>query len=260
MTQSGKLYLICDCWGTTQLQLVESKKVRKDGRVVFYGPFTETDRVNRNNRIYPDEVMRPEFNRLTKLASEGRLMGEADHPSDSVIHLQGVSHRLTRLWWDDHRPNVGWCECVTTNTPNGMVIEGLLQDGVPVGISSRGVGSGSMNRSGNLVISESFRLVTGDVVGDPSYQEAWMSMKESVLNDRQTGRKRFSLNGLNLTKDPLPIVSTRIEEAIESKCLPIDDEPLMPKEVVANGITSSMAMEDVLVFVASKAASAIKRR
>ena len=258
MSESKKLYLICDCWGPTQLQFVESKKTKRDGRVVFYGPFTETDRANRNNRIYPDNVMRPEFNRLAKLASEGKLMGEADHPSDSVIHIQGVSHRIMRMWWDDHRPNVGWCECITTSTANGMILEGLLNDGVPIGISSRGVGSGAMNRNGNLVISEGFRLVTGDIVGDPSYQEAWMNIKESVENDIKVGRKRFSLNGIEIHTEakPLPIVSTRIEEAIEAKCLPIVDTP---DPLPVGGVIEKVSLEHVLAFAASAAAKAIKK-
>lgn len=250
-----QLYLICDCWGQTSMQLVENKKTRRDGRIVFYGPFTETDRENRNRRIYPDDVMRPEFNRLSKLASEGRLSGEADHPSDSIVHTQAISHRITRLWWDDHRPNVGWCECVTTNTPNGMVIEGLLTDGVPLGISSRGVGSGSVDRDGRLIISDGFRAITGDVVADPSYQEAWMSMKESVGNDIATGRKRFSLNGIKIENSAVPVVKVNIDEAIANNTLPITSGT--PQGDVAPA-TSLLSLEEVMLLAASKAAKLIR--
>jgi hypothetical protein len=251
-----KLFLICDCWGGTQMQLVESKSVRRDGRIVFYGPFTEVNRENRNGRIYPDPVMRPEFNRLSTLATEGKLTGEADHPTDSIIHIQSVSHRISRLWWDEHRPTVGWCECVTLNTPNGRVVEALLMDGVPVGISSRGVGSGSMNESGKLVISEGFRLVTGDIVGDPSYQEAWMSIKESVENDIKTGRKRFSLNGIEIPKMPIPVVKMTIEEAVASGMIGSSTSAPVPGK--GPQASASVSLEEALMFVASKAAKKIK--
>lgn len=149
---TDKLYLICDCmgWGANDGTLVESKTVDANGRVTFYGPFTETERLNRNNRIYPDKVFRPEFDRLAEYAKTGRLFGEVDHPSDSVIHLKDVGFAITNLWWDDNRKTVGWGEAKTLNTPMGWIMEGILQEGWPVGISSRGLGTGSMSEEGQV--------------------------------------------------------------------------------------------------------------
>jgi hypothetical protein len=259
MSISTKKYLICDSWGATSMNLVETKKSRRDGRVSFFGPFTETDRPNRNNRIYPDKVMRSEFDRLAILAEQGRLLGEADHPSDSVIHIQDVSHRITRMWWDNHHNKVGWCECVTTTTPNGLTLEGLLCDGVNVGISSRGVGSGSMNRDGKLVISEGFRLITGDVVGDPSYQEAWMTMKESIQDNIAKGKTSVSMNGLDLRSamGAHPVVTKTIEEAIEEGELGRGEDQRAPEDQVREG---RISLGDAMMLVGYEAAVRIKKK
>jgi len=192
-----KVYLITDCWGLAQFNLCEGKE-QANGRVIFRGPYTEYDAQNRNRRIYPERVMRPEFDRLGVIAEKAGLLGELDHPQDSTIHLERASHRITKLWWD--KPKVGWGEATTVPTPAGFVLEALFHEGVPIGISSRGVGQG-YNREGVTYIDDGFKLITFDTVADPSYAEAWQNIREGVLDDIQKGRVRVFMPGEHLKEN-----------------------------------------------------------
>ena len=82
-----------------------------------------------------------------------------------IIHFEKASHVVTRLWWEG---NVLMGEGEILNTPHGKILKALINDGVRVGISSRGVGSGKVNENGILVIGESYKLITFDAVADPS--------------------------------------------------------------------------------------------
>jgi hypothetical protein len=142
--------------------------------------------------------MRPEFDRLSVIAERSGLLGELDHPQDSTIHLERASHRITKLWWD--KPKVGWGEATTLPTPAGFVLEALFNENVPVGISSRGVGQG-YNREGVTYIEDGFKLITFDTVADPSYAEAWQTIREGVMNDIQKGRVRVFMPGDHLKEN-----------------------------------------------------------
>lgn len=192
-----KMYLITDCWGLAQFNLCEGKE-QTNGRVTFQGPYTEYDKQNRNRRIYPERVMRPEFDRLSVIAERAGILGELDHPQDSTIHLERASHRITKLWWD--QPKIGWGESTTLPTPAGFVLEALFHEGVPIGISSRGVGQG-YNREGVTMIEDGFRLITFDTVADPSYAEAWQTIREGVLDDIQKGRVKVFMPGKALQEN-----------------------------------------------------------
>lgn len=177
------VYLICDCVGYTQQIICEAKE-SNSGRITFRGPFTECERANRNKRIYPETVMKPEFDRLSAIAESGRLLGELDHPDDSIIHLKNTSHQINNLWWE--KKHVGYGECTTLKTPAGLVLEALFHDGVPVGVSSRGVGTGQKNEQDLTIIKPGFKLITWDAVADPSYQEAWQEIVENVSSSKTT--------------------------------------------------------------------------
>lgn len=159
----------------------------------FKGKFQEAETVNKNKRMYPFGVLDENVKRLQETIGGGGLIGELDHPTDSIIHFKEASHRVTKLWWEG---NVLMGEGVILSTPMGMVLRKLLNDGVRVGISSRGVGNGKVNENGILVIGESYKLITFDAVADPStysaFQEKVVSTKkESVFipqNDINTNK------------------------------------------------------------------------
>jgi hypothetical protein len=150
--------------------------------VKFRGKFQEADAINKNKRTYPFDVLNENVNALKEAIDNGGLIGELDHPTDSIVHFANASHKITKLWWEG-KTLMG--EGLILNTPHGKILKALINDGVRVGISSRGVGNGKVNEQGILVIGESYKLITFDAVADPStsqaYQEKVVS-KESVSN------------------------------------------------------------------------------
>lgn len=147
----------------------------------FRGKFQEANAINKNKREYPREVLESNVNRLKSVIEHG-LCGELDHPQDSIVHFKDASHKITKLWWEG---NVLMGEGIVLTTPMGKILRSLINDQVPIGISSRGVGNGKVNENGVLVIGESYRLITFDAVADPSTYAAFQekvvsSKKESV--------------------------------------------------------------------------------
>jgi len=148
----------------------------------FKGKFQEAEAINKNKRMYPYEVLNANVLKLQESIDNGGLVGELDHPQDSIIHFEKASHKVTRLWWDG-KTLMG--EGVILTTPAGHILRALLNDGVRVGISSRGVGNGKVNENGVLVIGESYKLITFDAVADPSTNAAFQ--------ERYVGKRRESV-------------------------------------------------------------------
>jgi|GEM_PF-1299694 len=149
----------------------------------FRGKFQEADTVNKNKRSYPKNVLDSNLKRLEEMMNTGGLCGELDHPTDSIVHFANASHKIVKLWWED---NVMMGEGYILNTPHGKILRSLINDGVRIGISSRGVGNGQVDENGILVIGESYKLITFDAVADPSTHAAFQkkvtsSSHESVM-------------------------------------------------------------------------------
>jgi len=150
--------------------------------VKFRGKFQEADAINKNKRTYPYEVLNDNVKGLMECISSGGLIGELDHPTDSIVHFTNASHKITKLWWEG-KTLMG--EGTILNTPHGKILKALINDGVRVGISSRGVGNGKVNEDGILVIGESYKLITFDAVADPSTSQAFQEKvvsKESIIH------------------------------------------------------------------------------
>jgi hypothetical protein len=171
--------LLMDCVGSATLWLNESKLNEIGNSVRFRGKFQEANSKNKNNRIYPYDVLNTNLERLQEAVENRGLVGELDHPTDSIIHFENCSHLITRLWWEG---NVLMGEGEVLPTPNGMVLRKLIESKVRVGISSRGVGNGQTNGEGSLVIGESYRLITFDAVADPSTFSAFQQRVTSNEN------------------------------------------------------------------------------
>ena len=189
--------LLVDCFSNfLEFDLSESTSDR--GLMKFRGKFQEAEAVNKNKRIYPYDVLEENVQRLQECLNERRLVGELDHPTDSIIHFANASHVVTRLWWEG---NVLMGEGEILNTPHGKVLKALINDGVKVGISSRGVGSGKVNENGILVIGESYKLITFDAVADPStfaaFQEKVVSGKKESYQPRVVDGYRTDRNKSN---------------------------------------------------------------
>jgi hypothetical protein len=177
--------LLVDCCVGSGFSLeLHEGATTKHGLVKFRGKFQEAEAVNKNKRMYPFDVLSENVGRLQEAIKHRRLVGELDHPTDSIIHFGNSSHVVTKLWWEG---NVLMGEGDILSTPSGQILKALINDGVQVGISSRGVGNGKVNEDGILVIGESFKLITFDAVADPStfaaFQEKIVSKQENVNID-----------------------------------------------------------------------------
>jgi len=154
-----------------------------NGVVKFRGKFQACNEANKNGRMYPEQVLKNNVETLNDIIKARGLVGELDHPTDSIVHFEHASHLITKLWWEG---NSLMGEGEILSTPYGRTLRALLNDGVRVGISSRGVGNGKTNESGVLVISEGYKLITFDIVADPStngaFQEKIVATKESLEN------------------------------------------------------------------------------
>jgi len=176
---ADQMLLIDCCMGSAfELDLKESNFEK--GLIKFRGKFQEAEAVNKNKRMYPYGVLDENVERLMEVVKSRGLVGELDHPTDSIIHFKDASHIVTKLWWEG---NVLMGEGEILNTPHGKVLKALINDGVRVGISSRGVGNGKVNENGILVIGESYRLITFDAVADPS---TFSAFQEKVVNKKES--------------------------------------------------------------------------
>jgi len=139
------------------------------GPMRIRGCFQRADEANNNKRIYSKPLLEREINKLVESIQERRLMGELDHPQHDSVKLSNVSHLITGLKMKG-KEVIGEAEIL--NTPCGQVAQALIKGGVKLGISSRGMGS-LTERGEYSVVNEDFKLVTFDLVADPSTKGAF---------------------------------------------------------------------------------------
>ena len=139
---------------------------------IIEGIFAMAESKNRNGRIYPKAIMEKAVGKyVTEQVSKGRAVGELNHPEGPTINLDKVSHKITELSWDGNNV-VG--KATILDTPMGLIVQGLLDGEVQVGVSSRGMGS-LANKGGVNVVNNDFMLNAVDIVQDPSAPEAFVN-------------------------------------------------------------------------------------
>jgi len=146
------------------------------------GKFQKCDEQNNNGRIYPKKVLESQVKAIQEKIGDRSLVGALDHPTNDAIHLSQASHLITNLWLEDNGDVMGECEILST--PNGQIVQNLIDDGVKIGISSRGVGSVSESIKGK-VVNEDFKLITFDLVSDPSTRGAFPELSESMRENSE---------------------------------------------------------------------------
>lgn len=158
------------------------------------GIFQQGDTPNGNHRSYPSPVLEGAVNSVTKIVEEGRMLGELDHPADAKIHLDKVSHKITKLKMDGNKV---YGEAEVLQTPAGKILESLIKSGVKLGISSRGFGS-TKEVNGLQEVQDDYKLVTFDIVSDPStpgaFPNAVYEHKEKEPSDEHEVNERVSTN------------------------------------------------------------------
>jgi hypothetical protein len=136
------------------------------------GVFMQSESKNRNGRMYPKTVMESAVGKyITEQVSKGRAVGELNHPDGPTINLDKVSHRITSLKFEGNNV-VG--KALVLNTPMGKVVKGLIEGGVQLGVSSRGMGSLETKKDMS-VVKDDYHLATIDIVQDPSAPEAFVN-------------------------------------------------------------------------------------
>ena len=139
---------------------------------VIEGVFAQAEQKNRNGRVYPRPIMEKAVGKYVKdQVSQKRAVGELNHPEGPTVNLDKVSHLITALDWKGNDV-VGKASIL--DTPNGKIVKGLLDGGVKLGVSTRGMGS-LENRNGTMFVKDDFILNTVDIVQDPSAPAAFVN-------------------------------------------------------------------------------------
>jgi hypothetical protein len=147
---------------------------KQNGKKDFFieGIFMMADSKNRNGRIYESKVLQPAVEKYSEdQVKTGRAVGELNHPEGPTINLDKVSHLITKLEWNDSNV-IGKAKIL--DTPMGQIVKGLLEGGVKLGVSSRGMGS-LEPRDGINYVGSDFQLATVDIVQDPSAPSAFVN-------------------------------------------------------------------------------------
>ena len=191
--------------------IVEERNGKK--HTFIEGVFMEAEKKNRNGRIYPKETL---FKAVEKYIAEqvkpGRAVGELDHPEGPQINLDKVSHKITELKFmgDDV---VGKAQVL--NTPMGKIVEGLIDGGVKLGVSSRGMGTVE-NREGATYVNDDYILATVDIVQDPSAKGAFV---DGIME----GKEWVWDNGI-LKAQQLEKYETEIQEASSKELASVQEK------------------------------------
>jgi hypothetical protein len=159
--------------------ITEAKTDERTGEVYIEGIFMQT-KPNRNKRKYAFDILKNAVNEYVEnQVKTGRAVGELNHPDSPIVDYKNVSHRILSLEWQGE--NV-MGKALILNTPSGKIVKGLLEGGVQLGVSSRGMGTlGDPDENGVSPVNEDFNLVTIDIVQDPSAPDAFVnSVNESV--------------------------------------------------------------------------------
>tara|TARA_R100000008_G_scaffold86256_1_gene78598 strand:- start:73 stop:714 length:642 start_codon:yes stop_codon:yes gene_type:complete len=167
-----EFYELCEGGVCQDLLTEEEKRMVKDGDAMFLtGIMQKYDVENGNGRVYGKKVLEREVKNYKKVVEDNRALGELDHPETSVINLQNVSHIVTDVWMDKEKV-MGKIKVL--ETPSGKILKSLVESGVKVGISSRGLGSVT-KRDNKSYVDDDFQLICFDIVSDPSTPGAYMN-------------------------------------------------------------------------------------
>jgi hypothetical protein len=148
-------------------------EARDDGNksIFIEGIYMQSEKPNRNGRVYRRPVLENEVNRYQSLITEKRALGELGHPPNPQINLDKVSHLITSLRFEGNDV-VGRAKLL--DTPMGKIAKNFIEEGVRLGVSSRGLGSLKEGKNGVMEVQSDFHLATVDIVADPSAPDAFV--------------------------------------------------------------------------------------
>jgi len=147
---------------------------------------------NGNGRYYSRELWEREIKKYMESVNANRALGELDHPDSSIINLKNVSHNIKKIWWDgDHV--MGAIEILPT--PSGNILKALFENRIPVGVSSRGMGS--LKQMGDLMeVQDDFELLCWDFVSTPSNPGSYMK-ERGMMNESKNPQQSNKYQSVN---------------------------------------------------------------
>ena len=184
------------------------------------GIFLQGNIKNRNGRMYPSEVLRKEVSRYNESnIQSGRALGELGHPDGPTVNLDRVSHKIVSLK-ENGNNFIGKAKIL--NTPMGKIASSLIEEGVKLGVSSRGIGSLKPTREGFNVVGDDFMLATAaDIVADPSAPDAFV---EGIMEGKEWVWEGNSFREKLATETKSKIDTLAGQKALEEHKLNLFDE------------------------------------
>ena len=163
----------------TSVKLTED--LNKNGNMLVKGVLATAEIKNGNGRYYSKELWEREIDKYMESVNTNRALGELDHPDSSIINLKNVSHNIKKIWWEGDYV-MGIIEILPT--PSGNILKALFENTIPVGVSSRGMGS--LKQMGEIMeVQDDFELLCWDFVSTPSNPGSYMK-EVGALNENKT--------------------------------------------------------------------------
>jgi len=157
-------------------EIIKESRSMNNGKILLKGIIQRADTLNQNGRIYPKGILEREIINYQKFIRENRALGECDHPDTSVVELKNASHLVKEARMDGNDV-YGVIELL--DTPSGKILQSLVESGVTLGISSRGVGS-TRQQGSSLIVQEDFQLICFDIVSEPSTPGAFINESKQI--------------------------------------------------------------------------------
>lgn len=165
-------------------EMIQESKDKNGGKIVLKGVLQKADTLNQNGRIYPQPILEREIRNYQKFIEENRALGECDHPDSSVVELKNASHIIREAFMEG---DVCYGSVELLDTPSGKILQSLVESGVTLGISSRGVGSTKQDGD-HQVVQDDFQLICWDFVSEPSTPGAFMMREGKEISEKDLKR------------------------------------------------------------------------
>lgn len=203
--------LIRELFENVKVEILE--EATKPGKNYFIeGIFLQSEIGNRNGRVYPHQILKNEVDRYIKEAVEkNRALGELNHPDSPTINLDRVSHMITSIK-EDGTNFVGRAKVL--DTPTGKIVKAFIDEGVQLGVSSRGMGSLKEIDDNLQEVQDDYYLATVDVVADPSAPDAFV---EGILEGKEWVWNNGKFVEANLSKIKKQLEKPKVRKSVREQ-------------------------------------------
>tara|TARA_R110000796_G_scaffold32452_5_gene84984 strand:+ start:90 stop:698 length:609 start_codon:yes stop_codon:yes gene_type:complete len=169
---------------TAMPKSLSENNISEAGNPLVEGILATAEVKNGNGRYYSKDLWEREIDKYRILVEESRAMGELDHPESTVINLKNVSHNIKDMWWSGNNV-IGKIELLPT--PSGNILKALIESGITVGVSSRGMGS--LKPVGEVQeVQDDFELLCWDFVSTPSNPDSFMHLVKEGIEIPKTNK------------------------------------------------------------------------